>query len=313
MKLTLRWSNLNVLPTTTDIFRSTSPIDPQALPTVHASVNASLEQFEDDVVYGQRYYYMFRNRNSKGSVLSNNVEAWGLPYTGPGPQNLLRGDYSRGYFGQVGKKDFISSYDLCNAIDPVVFHPSNAVQEITWHKFAYKGKILFIPNGPINQLQPQFAQLYAIGVVYGRDDNGRAVPAGSSPRNQYRTVDINDDTFVVRLPRLKDEEDPFLAPGALTVDGEWMNTVVALLDAVPNAMAGEALANYVTQSQGHSIGEGFIGSQYVRFQEMQNTSNNLCIQASGNDELTLTAAQPVIQNSGYVRFVLELVTPTPLA
>ena len=211
MKLTLRWSNLNILPTTTDIFRSSAPIDPQALPAVHASVNASLEEFEDDVVYGQRYYYMFRNRNSKGSVLSNNIEAWGLPYTGPGPQNLLRGDYSRGYFGQVGKKDFISSYDLCNAIDPGVFSLIYAVQEITWHKFAYKGKILFIPNGSINQIQPTFAQLYALGVVHGRNDNGRAIPAGSAPRNQYRTVNINNDTFVVRLPRLKDEEEAIMA------------------------------------------------------------------------------------------------------
>lgn len=312
MKLTLRWSNLNVLPTTTDIFRSASPIDPQALPAVHASVNASLEQFEDDVVYGQRYYYMFRNRNSKGSVLSNNIEAWGLPYTGPGPQNLLRGDYSRGYFGQVGKKDFISSYDLCNAIDPAVFSLVYAVQEITWHKFAYKGKILFIPNGAINQIQPTFAQLYALGIVYGSNDNGRAIPAGSAPRNQYRTVDIGNDSFVIRLPRLKDEEDPFLAPGVLTADGEWMNTVVALLDYVPNVMAGEALANYVTQSKGHSTSEEFIANQYVRFQEMVNTSNNLII-ATGNDEMTLIVSQSVTQGSGYVRTVLELVTPTPLA
>lgn len=228
MKITLAWKNINTLPTTTDIFRSESPIDPVALPAIHATVQASAQKFIDDVEFGKLYYYRLRNTNSRGSTITGDIKVWGLPYTGPGPQELIGGDMSCGYFGKVSQLELISPAGLIAQM-PDALKSLVPYQYTAWHKFAYKGKILYFPHGPLTGTPVSHATLYISGVLYGTDDFG-AVQIGATPVNQRRTIKAGNHEFIVRQPRLNASPDKTWTVGDLPTSGEWHDLILRAID-----------------------------------------------------------------------------------
>lgn len=204
MKLTLKWTNRNEGEDGTRVYRSDAPMDPEALPTPIGTVDPGVSEFVDEnVVRGEIYYYRFEVFKGDDAALSNEMEVQALPRTGPGPQELIAGDYELGYFGQVTSFDFFTAEELEFMIgyDESINPNSNRdVNAPPWFKFAYKGRILFIPQQGL-RYHTTWQELYEQGMVYGTTDIGPAVPAGVTPTVQDKTVTKNGETFSIRLIR----------------------------------------------------------------------------------------------------------------
>ena len=198
MDIQLNWTNPNTGEDGTRIYRSTSPMDPAALPTPLTTVGPGITSFTDTtVVRYQKYYYRFESFKGDDTALSGEREIWALPYTGPGNQNLLAGDLWTGYYGLLqGGTEFLRRSEITEALNFEGSQPNTGNEYIRWFKFAWKNKILFIPLGAFSW-NDTWADLYNAGLVFGVDGPGD-YPLGT-PVNQLREVTFKGDTFRVRL------------------------------------------------------------------------------------------------------------------
>jgi len=196
MQLKLVWNNPNVVATTTKIYRATAPIDRNNLGTPVATLTqGELEWIDPNVVAGALYYYVFESVTSKGRNVSLNQQIWALPRTGPGSQKLVDGDLENGFYGELLGSDFITPANLRAALN---FTPGSVTNpETPWLKFARNGKTLFTPLQHISG-SVSWQQLYDAGLVYGTDDFGSSLYAGTKV-NQKRVVTIGKESFLVRL------------------------------------------------------------------------------------------------------------------
>jgi hypothetical protein len=106
----------------------------------------------------------------------------------------VAGDMNAGYFGEVPASELYSGDRLAFelAVTEGVLQNSDA----GWLKFARNGKVLFIARQTFMH-SVTWDHLYARGIVYGTDDDGKA-PRGT-PVNQRAVVEHGGNKFVVRL------------------------------------------------------------------------------------------------------------------
>lgn len=100
------------------------------------------------------------------------------------------------------------------------------LEDALWHKFVYKGKILFIPDTP-TAMGFSYNNMYSYGLVWGTNDNGKFTPNNQSARNQYRTVKKNGYEYIVRLPQAVDGgaySTTWYNDMTAWLDSEWANT-----------------------------------------------------------------------------------------
>lgn len=91
--------------------------------------------------------------------------------------------------------EFITAGALCTALGVTEGTLINNTGN-DWFRFIDGDKVLCVPRLGL-RLDISFNFLYQKGLVYGRNDNG-VVPI-SPAVNQYKTIDINGETFIVRL------------------------------------------------------------------------------------------------------------------
>lgn len=228
MEIVLNWTNPNTGEDGTRIYRSTSPMDPENLPVPHAEVGPGVATYTDtDVVRYQDYYYRFGAYKGTDEALSGERKIAAMPYTGPGPQELIKGDMWAGYFGWVrGGVDFLRRSEL---VSQTGFTQGNGIDQneyMRWWKFAWRNKILYIPFGPVSG-NISWSQLYEAGLVYGVDGNGDNPTA--TPTNQLTQVSYKQDSFVCRL--MKGHPD--------SQDSEWDGLLSRVFDWVSDYQGGE--------------------------------------------------------------------------
>lgn len=140
--------------------------------------------------------------------------------TGPGPQNLLAGDYTDGYFGSLSSNDFVKGSELSSMVNFVEGSLTNDI--LTWLKFSLDGKILFVPKNNIRK-SISWEMVYKAGCVYGTNDYG--ITPLSTPVNQLRIVNVKGSLFKVRLfktaltdpiENISSQDNPALSSGS-----EW--------------------------------------------------------------------------------------------
>lgn len=91
--------------------------------------------------------------------------------TGPGPKELLYGNYYSGYFGKLSPSEFPVTqkiFDLLKEddIEHKLVTLSARHNTIEWHKFIYNGRILYYPRyGFIKNVTPH--HLYRKGMLHG--------------------------------------------------------------------------------------------------------------------------------------------------
>lgn len=243
MKNTLNWVNRNTDEDGTNVYRSNAVIESVDGLTPVAVLPPGANSWEDtDVVQGQYYHYRLEVFKGEQKFLGINTPVLTQVSTGPGPQAILRGDWERGFFGEVTPADFVDHSEivlLCglSAIG------ANVAGSISWIKCARKGKILMYPMTPI-RTGISWRALYDKGLVFGRDDNGPT--AGSiGTVNQNVVIEVKGFRYQVRLmkgmPDGMDVTDSGATQGAAT---EWHDVLLSLLTSVPPEQTWGNLANY---------------------------------------------------------------------
>lgn len=241
MNLELSWDNVNVIPTTVKIYRDIVPIDRANLGTPIAIITDGSEKWIDTTaVRGTKYHYVFESTSAKDRVVSNNIEIYAVPRTGPGPQTLIAGDMEAGYFGDLTAGELFSSYDIIDQLQLPAWPVYTAYP--SWAKLAYKGKVLFVPynrlfsGGAISN----WKSLYDMGLVYGVDGPGPGHYQGT-PVNQLRKMTKGREEFIVRLPTGGGEGNGLITlPTTLTplmqqtVGSEWDDLIYPLCQWVPS-------------------------------------------------------------------------------
>ncbi|ARV77302.1 putative virion structural protein [Pseudomonas phage Noxifer] len=243
MSIKLKWVDRNVTVDGFRIYRSTSPIDDAALPTPLATVGPSVFEYTDTTA--QRnvlYYYKIGSYLGSDQVNSPNRPLAFLPYTGPGPQTLLRGDYKAGFFGEVplddiiGVDDFKTFYGLTWGLA--------SVRPTAWLKFVVDGKILFWPDNGGFFVNISATQIYQAGLMYGTNDDTLYWPtlkSGSGTINQVRPYTKGDHVFVPRMPIARvdrrDTSNLTLAGGELDIAFGMAYTNRTNLATYPGAMS----------------------------------------------------------------------------
>lgn len=257
MRINLSWDNRNANEEGTRIYKSDAFISSSALPAALAVLPPGAATYADlAVVRNKTYHYRIEIFRGADTTLSQNIAAVAVPYTGPGAQELISGDFERGYFGTVDPFNFIS-YDALSAAFPTftegIAVTAAQLTSVKWLKFAHKGKILFVAHNPIRHSVSWLA-LYNRGLVYGVDGPGAPGISGLAAINQKQTVTIGGNTYLVRLLTGK----PTGHAGLLTVNGgtgddyawdvkenmtgsEWDELVVSATSQKPSSFKGESL------------------------------------------------------------------------
>lgn len=206
MSLVINWIDRNITVDKFRVYRANSVILDAALPAVLAEVPAGTFSYTDaTAVRNQVYHYRVGVVANGEETLSSNIALAYMPNTGPGPQKLLRGDWSFGTFGRMPLEDLFGASDLVTlcGLNPAMVAASNIAK--WWIKLVYNNKILFVPDLSISNggYPLSWVDLYKAGLVYGADDPSTWSAAaktayGVIPQNFQVTKGA--DTFVVRLP-----------------------------------------------------------------------------------------------------------------
>ena len=113
---------------------------------------------------------------------------------GPGPQQLIAGDMTNGFFGEVSAAELFTGEELAFRLGVTEGVIQNS--DTKWLKFAVDGKVVYGPMLTIMN-SVSWDHLYARGLVYGTNDDGKA-PRGT-PTNQYTTIERGSYRFLVSL------------------------------------------------------------------------------------------------------------------
>jgi hypothetical protein len=291
MKNTLNWVNRNTDEDGTNIYRSNAPITTVEGMTPVAVLPKGANSWEDtDVAQGQYYHYRLEVFKGEQKFLGINTPVLTQVSTGPGPQAILRGDWERGFFGEVTPAEFVdhSEIVLLCGLSSV---GANISGSIPWIKCARKGKVLMYPKLPIRSTI-SWQQLYDKGLVFGRDNNG---PVGSV--NQNTIIEVKGFRYRVRLMKaLADGVDQ--AASVSGTDTEWHDIVLSLLATVPAEQTWGNLANYTEAQLG-------INSS-IRWMQELNVAGTATFYR--NASLAVATAGVTSAGAGYVwQPVLELV------
>lgn len=189
------------------VYRSEKPMDPLNLPVAIATLGKSIKTWTDnDTPRGKLYYYRISGYKGEDIAVTFERAISYTPYTGPGPSELVCGDWEAGFFGEMLFNDFLSmpTFSAFTAARGCTIAGSSVA--LRWLKMAYKGSVLFIPDGSIGTLT--WNMVYAAGLVYGSLNTDLIPPIIKSSKgiiNQNTKITIGEDEFIVRLPRSKSD------------------------------------------------------------------------------------------------------------
>jgi hypothetical protein len=149
-----------------------------------------------------------------------------VPDSGPGPTTLKAGTIDEGYFGITTLAQLFTPDEVAAAGPMTTGTPNTAANtdQNGWLKFIKAGKIFYIAKRPFRITNIAWADIYAAGMVYGTNDNGK-YPVGT-PVNQLRTLtkvagDGKTYTFKVRLPQVANVDPAPDTSIAIGTNTEW--------------------------------------------------------------------------------------------
>jgi hypothetical protein len=205
MSVRISWANANATADSVILYRSATAFAQTALPAPLVTLAGNATTYDDTTVTRNTIAY-YRAKIVKGTeeLITPLLTMGHFPDSGPGPQTLLRGNWALGYFGRVPVANMWTIAQFRTAAGATSLSTAPSEANLTfWHKFIRNGKIIFVPGAALSSAVVTWASVYALGLVYGTNDNG-AVPTGltaqPSPVNQMKTVTLGAYTFLVRLP-----------------------------------------------------------------------------------------------------------------
>ena len=203
---------------------ATGNINVNALPAPIATLSKEATSYVDvNVVDKTIYRYWIAAVKGTERTLNFPITQGFFLNMGPGPRELKRGTWQRGWFGKVSNEEMFTAVGVRGLVSKLYMFSWNPDY---WDKFIYNGKILFIPNKSMGVATP--IALYQAGIVYGVDGNGANVPSGAGNTNQLTKIRKGDFEFIIRLPRLVDS---MVAIGAASYVGEVRSTIARMMEA----------------------------------------------------------------------------------
>lgn len=204
MAITLNWVNKNPNTTNIKIYRGTTQSNLTPLTTLSSSATTYTD---NTAVNNVLYYYQINVVVNALDEIPGSV----LPMaryldTGPGPKELVRGNWEWGFFGTLTTSEFLSNTDLTTVM--TFGSAYNALSG--WYKLACQGKVIYVPNSvpryfnggtPLADLNA----IYAAGALYGTGDNGKPYAgltgAIATPVPQNKKLVYGSYEFYFRLPK----------------------------------------------------------------------------------------------------------------
>lgn len=204
MPIKLDWVDRVASPDSHKVYRSTSKIDQGNLGSPLATLAGNVLTYTDnDTQRGVIYHYVVTSIVGTDEAPSAEFAIAYTPYTGPGPQEIIRGNGELGYYGRVQLEDIISASDLVASCDLLGLGLAvNAVTTNYWHKVIYKGKILFFPNQFIASTL-SYTMLYQRGLVFGNAPSAswpQAIKDTGGAPVAAKVLSAMNHSYVVRLP-----------------------------------------------------------------------------------------------------------------
>lgn len=203
MPIKLDWIDNNVSADSRKVYRSLTKIDQGNLGVPLATLAGNALTYTDNTVQrGVTYHYVVTSVQGADEAPSAEYIIAYIPYTGPGPQTLVRGTWEYGYFGRVPLEDIFSSTELvkgCNLATSITINTSAGNY---WHKVVYAGKVLFFPNNSIGT-GISYQTLYNAGLVFGARPSSEwpaAIKTQLGTIAQNFVISSGTHRFVVRLP-----------------------------------------------------------------------------------------------------------------
>lgn len=214
MSIKLDWLPGDPQITSYKVYRSEDRFKPDVLPAAYATLPASAVSFEDtNVAIGKLYYYRVSGIKGGKELVSFIKPMAYVPDRGPGPKEILRGDWEWGYFGTLNQGEFGSPADVLfemkrNGLTVKYWSPSTPAGENEyWCKFASKGRVVYIYAFAFGD-NPTWKTLYDAGIA------GGGTPADQIPevvKTAYGTVTkdfrifMRDKQFRIRLPESRNK------------------------------------------------------------------------------------------------------------
>lgn len=257
MSIKITWTSLKSVPDTLTIYWSDTAFTPNNLPSNSAVIPPASTSYTDTTipVNSIRYYMVKATKAGLNDMYSQCLVQGHYPNTGPGSNQILRGDWNLGLMDILTPAQMFTVAGLKTALG-LATSWGGTVNEATvtaWYKFIYKGKILFIPNATFsNASSLRWPDIYNNGLIYGVDGPGVApfdlvtgglAPAVAAPVNQKKVVKVGVNNFLVRAPRLSTLPTSTELPADTSsfVDGEWWETMCRM--GPPSMMAAADLPN----------------------------------------------------------------------
>jgi len=139
---------------------------------------------------------------------------------GHGPQSIIGGDTTWGFYGEVASTDFISGDALASAIGLSAGTSQHSTSD--WLKFASNGQVILVPKLTFRH-SVSWEHIYQAGAVYGDDTNGSN--PSSTARLQDAVVTVDGFDYRVRLLRGAGSDPTVQGP-----DGVWYGFDVSIGD-----------------------------------------------------------------------------------
>lgn len=193
MSITVNWDDPNTIDyDEVRVYRSESKTEGFELV---GSVNPHINEYVDNEQLPQNTVYYYRFDIYKDGVMKSSSKVVPAGYypigTGPGPQEITRGDWDFGYFGEVDTGSLPNVLDICQGFSDASASydmSSNGVDVTKWYKFIVNKKIIFIPNHYFK------SQTFVI------EQNQYAIPSNSLTPNSFNVCKAGSNSFNVRLP-----------------------------------------------------------------------------------------------------------------
>lgn len=183
------------------LYKSETPIPDNPLPTPLATIPAGTTTYTDlDTPRNKLFYYRVACKNVDTISLSVNKPLTYMPYTGPGPNVLLRGTWEFGYFGTMNVSELIAPADLLTMLG--LTGVLSASTDNVWAKIVYKGRVMFVPSQHICT-NLSWENIYKAGAMYGNAPSSQWPALAKSTYGtipQGKTVSKGDHVFTVITP-----------------------------------------------------------------------------------------------------------------
>jgi hypothetical protein len=215
MAIRLKWKNPNTGSTVVRIYRSATPLNTAALPAPIVEItNGATTYLDEFPKYGESFYYIFSVLVNGRELFTPNKYYSCLIDLGPGPKDIILGDFKFGYFGTVLTSDL--------GFGSTLYGQSVSFTQL--YKLVRNGKIIYAPLKTIT--------------AYGRDlKDLKVLTSGVTPKNDpYAGAggmirEFNGRQFALRVAKMWDDAnaDITFANYTLATGLAWPTRVVTPL------------------------------------------------------------------------------------